>query len=119
MRKNLLAGITNPVLPENLGKGGEEPAMGASVVGETIARLMATVFIVGGILLLAMLIWGAMDWISAAGDESRLKQAKIKITNAIIGFVILVSVRVILAFLAGALEVDWLNTLKITWPTPQ
>jgi hypothetical protein len=118
IRKNLLAEVINPVLPDKLGKGGSEPTMGADIVGDTIARLMASAFIVGGILLLAMLVWGAIDWIGASGDEGRLKAAKVKITNAIIGFVILVSVRALLGFLANTLEVGWLGSLKIIWPTP-
>jgi hypothetical protein len=118
MAKTLLAAIRNPVLPKKLGEGGERPEMGAEIVGDTAARLMATAFILGGIALLAMLVWGALDWIGASGDEGRLKAAKTKLTNAIIGFVILVSARALLGFLASALEVDWLGSLKITWPTP-
>jgi hypothetical protein len=118
MAKTLLAAITNPVLPKKLGEGGEKPEMGASVVGDTIARLMAVGFIVGGIILLGMLIWGALEWINAMGDENRLKAARNKIGHAVIGFVVLVSVRALLGFLASALEVDWLGSLKITWPTP-
>ncbi|MFH1840545.1 MAG: hypothetical protein ABH807_00065 [Candidatus Shapirobacteria bacterium] len=118
MKNNLLAEITNPALPKKLGQGGAAPTKGAEIVGDTIARLMSTAFIAGGIVLLAMLVWAAIDWIGAAGEENRLKAAKNKISNAIIGFVILVSVRAVLGFLAGALEVSWLDSLKITWPSP-
>lgn len=44
----------------------------------------------GGMLLLFYLLWGAFDWITSEGDDEKLKSARQKMTNAVIGLIIMV-----------------------------
>jgi len=48
------------------------------------------VLIIGGFMVLFYLLWGALDWITSNGEEEKLKSAREKMTNAIIGIIILV-----------------------------
>ena len=47
--------------------------------------------IVGGFFVLFYLLWGALDWITSNGEEEKLKSARLKMTNAVIGIIIMVA----------------------------
>lgn len=64
-------------------------ATSASKVGEIISTILPYVFVFAGLLLLFYLISGGFQMMTAAGNEKSLVQAKEKITNALIGFLIL------------------------------
>jgi hypothetical protein len=45
--------------------------------------------LVAGLLMLFFLLWGALDWIISGGDKEKVAKAQSKITNSIVGFVVL------------------------------
>jgi len=49
-----------------------------------------TILIVGMVLVLIYLLWGALDWVTGGGDEEKLTKARQKITNAVLGILIMV-----------------------------
>ena len=57
----------------------------ASLVNNAIPILMP----IAGILLLAYLIWGGFDYLTAMGDPKKAEAGKTKITHAVIGFFII------------------------------
>lgn len=57
----------------------------ASVVSEALKF----VFPIAGILLLAYLLWGGFDYLTSMGDAKKAEVARGKITNAILGFIII------------------------------
>jgi hypothetical protein len=59
---------------------------------------------------LAFLLWGAMDWILSGGDKDKLTKAQSKITNAIIGFVLVFVLLAVFGLITG----DVLGILKRT-----
>lgn len=61
---------------------------GGSKVGDILTKLMDYVFPLSGILLLFFLISAGFDLMTAAGDPKKTEQAKEKLTNALVGFVI-------------------------------
>lgn len=105
-------GIYNPVLPV-YGQGS-----GAELLAKLIAQFLSLAFILAGVILLAMILWSGIEWMLAGGDQNKLKSAQGRLTSALIGFVMLVAARAILGFIADVLGVTWLDTLKISWPTP-
>lgn len=105
-------GIYNPAIEPSIGTG-----EGAVILGNYIAQVLAAAFILGGVFLMAMILWAAYDWMLSGADETRLQAAKKRLTSALAGFVVLIALRALLAFLAGVLQVEWLKTLEITWPT--
>lgn len=104
-------GIYNPALDPSIGTG-----EGSIILGKYIAQILAAAFIFGGIFLMAMILWAAYDWMLSGADENRLQAAKKRLTSALAGFIVLIALRAILAFLASVLHVEWLETLKIVWP---
>lgn len=109
-------GITNP---------GVGPILGGSPVaansGATFAYYFITlwrgVITVGTILLLIYFLWGAIEWISAGGDGGKVTKARDRLTQSLVGFIILVSSAVILAFLGRLFFGDNLNLFQINLPS--
>lgn len=75
--------------------GMEEPIEGplpaeftdlASVVTIALKKL---IFPVAGVILFAYLVWGGFDYLTSMGDPKKAEVGKNKITNAIVGFVII------------------------------
>jgi len=106
-------GIYNPAIKETIGQGA-----GADILARLIANFLKITFSVAGLVLLAMLLWGGIQWMTAGGDKEQMAKAQGKITSALIGFVIFMSVFAIINFIAPALGLGFLQILKIEWPTP-
>jgi len=96
----------------NLGTG-----EGADIIARLIANFLKVAFSVAGLVLLAMLLWGGIQWMTAGGDKEQMTKAQGKITSALIGFVIFMSIFAIINYLLPALGIE-LNILKIQWPSP-
>ena len=54
-----------------------------------ISQFLEIAMFIAGILVLLYLVWGAIEWISSGGDKSKVKEAREKITQAIIGLLVL------------------------------
>lgn len=76
-------GITNPAL----GSLGNQT--GESFFSKALPAGIGLAFIIGTIIFFAMLIMGAISWISSGGDKQKLETARGTITSAIVGIVIL------------------------------
>jgi hypothetical protein len=104
--------ITNPVIHPTEGNADEI----TSPLAPLIARLWKTALILGGILLLIYLIWAALDWITAGGDTDKIKTAKSRIINGIMGVALLAASFAIMVFMKMVFGFD---LLQIVWPTPE
>ena len=60
--------------------------------------VVSLVFIVGTVIFFFMFVMGAIAWVSSSGDKQSLEGARTKITNALVGIVILFSLYAILNF---------------------
>lgn len=58
-------------------------------LGDFITKSIQLIFIIAVIAMLAMLIWGALDWILSAGEKDAVAKARQKILNALIGLAVL------------------------------
>ena len=81
-----IAQITNPVLSQPGGTTGIE------FVKKFLPNAINLAFVVAAVVFLFMLLTGAIQWISSGGDKQGLEGAKSKISNAIIGVVVLFAV---------------------------
>lgn len=113
MINNLIAGvpggpseITNPVLKE-LGQ-----KSGLSFFQSFIPGLIGLGFAAGTIIFFFILILGAIQWITGGGDKQALEGARGKITNAIIGIIILFSIFAILSLIETFFNIN-IMTLDI------
>ena len=77
------------------------------------------VFIGGGIriflyiamfFLLMYMLWGGLDWISSGGEKEKIAKAQGKITNAVIGIIVVIAALTIFTVIAG----NVLNIITIT-----
>lgn len=91
-------GITNPVI----GSLGDdlEGAKSGSLATSYFVNIWNTIISIGGLAVIIMFLWGALEWITAGGDSSKIEKARNRIMQAIIGLIILVSSFVILGFVS-------------------
>jgi hypothetical protein len=113
--QNAGAELTNPVLRDDLGANAE-----SAIQGSTFARyfigLWSSMMAIGAIFVLVLIVWGAIEWISSEGEKGKLENARNRITQAIIGLVILVSSFVIIGFVSNLLFGESFSILDISIP---
>lgn len=96
--------ITNPAISPSFGTGGANLALTSIIV--TLWRAAITL---GGIALLIMLIIGSLEWITAGGDKGKIQAARDRITQSIIGMLVLAGTVAISIFISGILGINLLN----------
>lgn len=92
---DLFGGISPPAA---MNVGGDDPIQG---VGKFIGFGINMFILVAGMFLLIYLLWGAFDWISSGGEKERITKAQNKITNALIGMLLVFVVLTVFNLLAG------------------
>ncbi|RJR15714.1 hypothetical protein C4579_01395, partial [Candidatus Microgenomates bacterium] len=95
------AQITNPVLPGTLGSGGQ--AAGGTAIGSLFGAILPMFIIVGALATFIFLILGALQWITSGGDKQGLENARNRITNAVVGLIILAAVWAIMIVISAFL----------------
>ncbi len=84
--------------PDAMKFGGSDPASGLS---KLIAFGIRLFIIVSGMFLLLYMLWGAFDWINSGGEKEKISKAQQKITNALIGMVLIFAILVVFNVFAG------------------
>lgn len=92
-------GITNPAIGE-LGSSAEAAASG-SLFQQYFVTLWQALISVGALLVLVYFLWGGIEWISAGGDSGKVQKARDKITQAIVGLIVLVGTFAIITWISG------------------
>lgn len=96
---------------EGLGKlptaeaGVEHNQQFANIIGS----LLSAVMVIALILVLLYLIWGAIGWITAGGDSSKVTEARNKMVQAVIGIIVLAATLAIFSFVQYFLGVEVLK----------
>jgi len=93
--QDLFGGISPPAA---MNVGGSDPVAG---LGKFIGFGINIFILVAGIFLLFYLLWGAFDWIVSGGEKEKIVKAQNKITNALIGIVLVFVVLTVFNLLAG------------------
>lgn len=70
-------------------------------LGQLIGFGVRIITIVAGLTLLIYLMWGGLNWIMAGDDKEKLSKAQQKLTNAIIGILVLFAVIGLWGFVTG------------------
>lgn len=97
--------IRNPAISADFGNA-VSPAM---ALGNIIVTLWRTAVTLGSIALLVMLIYGALEWILAGGDKGKIESARNRITQSIIGLLVLVGTVAISLFISSLLGINLLK----------
>lgn len=107
-------GIINPAISEKLGQKPDE-----SNNGTTFSYYFVTVWraliIVGGLATLFNLVTGALEWITAGGEQTKVQHSRNRMMEGLFGLAILVGSFAIIQVLGSIFKFD---ILKITFPTP-
>ena len=78
-------------------------------IGDIVSRALTYVFPVAGILVFIYLLYGGLNLMLAAGNEEGIKEGKAKITNALIGFLIIFAAYWLVQILEIILGISLLN----------
>ena len=93
--QELFGGISPP---DAMNVGGDKPVEG---LGKFIAFGINMFILVAGMFLILYLLMGAFDWINSGGEKEKIEKAKNKITNALIGMLLVFVVLTVFNLLAG------------------
>lgn len=88
------ANVTNPILGPGL-----SGLSGVGFLQRLLPALVAGGLVIGVVIFFFMLLIGAIQWITSGGDKAAAEAARGKITNAIVGLVILLSLFAIIQLL--------------------
>lgn len=78
--------VKNPILGNTLNS-----LDGQGFLSQFIPKAIGLLFVFGSLAFFFMFIWGAISWILSGGDKAHIESAKGKITNALIGFVLMIA----------------------------
>jgi len=107
-------GITNPVISPILGGSATDAASGATFTTYFITIWRALI-VIGALATLFALVNGALEWITAGGQKDKVSHGRQKMTEALVGMVVLAGTFAIINFVSSLFG---LNLLQFTLPTP-
>ncbi len=110
----VFAQITNPVIAPKLGAD-VEGAKSGNTFASYFITIWRAIIVVGALALLFNLINGAIEWVTAGGESSKVQHARQKMTNAVVGMIILAGTFAIVSFISNLFG---FNLLQLTIPTP-
>lgn len=79
-------------------------------LGKFLGTVVNLVIVASGLFMLIYLLWGAFDWIASGGEKERVEKARNKITNALIGMLLIFVVLTIFGVFTGEI----LGIIKIS-----
>lgn len=100
--------ISNPALGPTL-QGYQQSIGGTAFFSSFVPKAVTIGFIIGSVIFLFMIVMGAIEWISSGGDKQKLESARGRITNAIIGLVILFALYAIIRVIQQFFGISILN----------
>jgi len=90
-----------------------------STFGEYLSSIFSGIMTIAVLMVLLYLIWGAIEWITAGGDQSKIQKGRDKIVQSIIGIIVLASSVAIFYVVQGFIGVNILQGgLSTTSGTP-
>lgn len=93
------------------------PDKGYTDIGRFISNVIEVAFIIAVIAVLAMIVWGAVEWIFSGGNKEGLANARNRILHALVGLAILA-----VAFALAQVAAQFLgfpNIFSFTIPSPR
>lgn len=76
---------------------------------DLISRSVGLLFVFGALSFFFMFLWGAITWILSGGDKAHVENAKGRITNALIGFVLMIATFAIVAIIETFFDINILS----------
>lgn len=95
----------------------QNPNVGYDDISKFINAALRLAFIIALLIVLVMFVWGAIEWIASGGDKENIDKARKRITNALIGLVILAVAFAIVNLAGTFVGINLLGTFTIPTPT--
>lgn len=108
------AAIENPVIGDLGTSEGVED--GSKFISYTVYLWRVSINL-GALAVIVFFVLGAFEWITAGSDSKKTETARSRMTNAIIGLIILVSSFTLLSFISKVFFGENFDLLKLTFPT--
>ena len=83
------------------------PTGGVGALESIISKGITILFIVAIILTLYFLIWGGIQWITSAGDKTKIEAARKRLIYAVIGLVVVLLAFMIVNIVGALFGVDF------------
>jgi hypothetical protein len=99
--------ITNPIYEgelESLSRGDS-----TAFLNVFLPHAIGLLFVSGVLFFFFMLIWGAISWIISGGDKAYIESSRSRITNALVGLVILFSTFAVVKLIEAFFGIDILS----------
>lgn len=77
--------------------------------GIWFSNIMTVAMTAAAVLVFGFMIWGAVEWITSGGDKSKIEGARNKISNAVIGLIILAATTALFVLVEEFLGIDVLT----------
>lgn len=111
------AQIINPAIDPTLGADAKAAESGATFVSYFITLWRGVIF-TGGLLVFVYFMWGAIEWITAGGDSAKVGKARDKITQSVVGLIVLVASFTLIGLISQVFFGPGFNLLELTIPRP-
>lgn len=73
--------------------------------GNYLSGIMGAVMILAAIMVLLYLVWGGVEWITSAGEKNKTESARNKMTNAVLGLIVLSATTAIFMVIQNLLDI--------------
>lgn len=97
-------------------KTGPTTQLGYSSISDFINAALRLAFVVALVIVLAMMVWGAIQWIMSGGEKEAVGEARQRIIHALIGLAILAVAFAIVNLAGTFLGINILGELPIPSP---
>ena len=94
------------------------PNLSNPTIGNIIKTIIPYIYTSAGILLLLYLIYGGFSYITSLGDPKGIQTAKGKITNALVGFLIVFFSYFIIQLIAEIFNIEPIQEIFQSFPHP-
>ncbi len=85
-------------------EGGYKENLTSEYLPEIVANIVKIVLSLLGVIFICLIIYGGFLWMTAAGNEERIKKARAIIANAAIGLAIVLAAYAITVFVINAIQ---------------
>ena len=109
----LLSMINNPALKGDLGGDQSSALDPAEILGRFIGSWWGVAYVVGALAFLLYLVRGAIELSISGGSKDRVENAKSKITNSLMGLVLLAASWALIKLVGYVLGIEILETMQI------
>lgn len=92
------------------------PEDGSTGFASFVGRILTIILTIAALILFVMLLWGGVEWITSGGDKSKVEKARNRISQSIIGMIVLAATIALFSLLQIAFDFKVLNFTNNTKP---